>query len=168
MGRVVAMQRRLLTPLRQAGRRDILFCAWGCSSAGRAPRSQCGGRGFESLHLHPNTNRILYVASECDSRRQRCSRALFYERLANCIPFLAGGRHCFAHAPSVGPRSPIANFIPLRSVASLDFDVSVRNASERNCGTILVMPDLKGGSVPNAAPISRYHNFTSTKSACMA
>lgn len=25
---------------------------WGCSSAGRAPRSQRGGRGFESHHLH--------------------------------------------------------------------------------------------------------------------
>ena len=26
--------------------------AWGCSSAGRAPRSHRGGQGFESPHLH--------------------------------------------------------------------------------------------------------------------
>ena len=32
-----------------------LFVSWGCSSAGRAPRSQRGGRGFESLHLHQET-----------------------------------------------------------------------------------------------------------------
>ena len=25
---------------------------WGCSSVGRAPALQAGGRGFESLHLH--------------------------------------------------------------------------------------------------------------------
>src|SRR3954469_14450348 len=30
-----------------------LRCApWGCSSAGRAPRSHRGGQGFESPHLH--------------------------------------------------------------------------------------------------------------------
>lgn len=28
------------------------YRAWGCSSAGRAPRSQRGGRGFEPPHLH--------------------------------------------------------------------------------------------------------------------
>ena len=31
---------------------SILFCPWGCSSAGRAPRSHRGGQGFESPHLH--------------------------------------------------------------------------------------------------------------------
>ena len=44
-----------MTPERQTCK--ILACAqarltWGCSSAGRASRSQRGGRGFESLHLH--------------------------------------------------------------------------------------------------------------------
>ena len=29
-----------------------LILSWGSSSAGRAPRSQCGGRGFDPLLLH--------------------------------------------------------------------------------------------------------------------
>ena len=41
---------------------------WGCSSVGRAPALQAGGREFESLHLH------------C----QRISLAQMY--LENCIP----------------------------------------------------------------------------------
>ena len=41
---------------------------WGCSSVGRAPALQAGGREFESLHLH----------------RQRISLAKMY--LENCIP----------------------------------------------------------------------------------
>src|SRR5438034_5138669 len=30
----------------------IILALWGRSSAGRAPRSQCGGRGFDPLRLH--------------------------------------------------------------------------------------------------------------------
>ena len=32
--------------------------AWGSSSAGRAPRSQCGGRGFDPLLLHQSRSCI--------------------------------------------------------------------------------------------------------------
>ena len=31
---------------------------WGCSSAGRAPALQAGGHGFESHHLHQESERI--------------------------------------------------------------------------------------------------------------
>ena len=34
------------------GRGKTLPATWGCSSVGRAPALQAGGRGFESLHLH--------------------------------------------------------------------------------------------------------------------
>ena len=49
------------TPLGEAERLDccragqsvtIRALAWGGSSVGRAPRSQCGGRGFDPLPLH--------------------------------------------------------------------------------------------------------------------
>ena len=33
-------------------RTDLLNAIWGCSSVGRAPALQAGGREFESLHLH--------------------------------------------------------------------------------------------------------------------
>ena len=42
--------RRARSPV-PGGRGDPPF-SWGCSSAGRAPRSQRGGRRFESAHLH--------------------------------------------------------------------------------------------------------------------
>ena len=43
---------------------------WGCSSAGRAPRSHRGGQGFESPHLHhPHSNRRRL------GRRRRVRRA---------------------------------------------------------------------------------------------
>src|SRR6266480_601013 len=32
-----------------------ICCSWASSSAGRAPRSQRGGRGFESLLVHQTT-----------------------------------------------------------------------------------------------------------------
>ena len=38
---------------RTSGRPEYPDRRRGCSSAGRALRSQCRGRGFESLHLHP-------------------------------------------------------------------------------------------------------------------
>jgi putative membrane protein len=41
----------MLTPERE-GSRATLRRPWGCSSAGRAPRSHRGGQGFESPHLH--------------------------------------------------------------------------------------------------------------------
>src|SRR5207302_633070 len=33
---------------------------WGRSSAGRAPRSQCGGRGFDPLRLHHYLSNLLF------------------------------------------------------------------------------------------------------------
>ena len=38
--------------------------SWGCSSIGRAPRSQRGGQGFESPHLHHPSLGTTMVASE--------------------------------------------------------------------------------------------------------
>ena len=32
---------------------------WGCSSVGRAPALQAGGHGFESHHLHPETDYLV-------------------------------------------------------------------------------------------------------------
>ena len=37
---------------------------WGCSSAGRALRSQCRGQGFESPHLHSVKNTDIYSLEE--------------------------------------------------------------------------------------------------------
>jgi hypothetical protein len=37
----------------------ILSPLWGRSSAGRAPRSQCGGRGFDPLRLHQPCSSLL-------------------------------------------------------------------------------------------------------------
>ena len=34
---------------------------WGCSSVGRAPALQAGGREFESLHLHASENERTQV-----------------------------------------------------------------------------------------------------------
>ena len=36
---------------------------WGCSSVGRAPALQAGGRQFESDQLHQNIKRIIYKYS---------------------------------------------------------------------------------------------------------
>src|SRR6266516_3167405 len=44
---------------------------WGCSSAGRAPRSHRGGQGFESPHLHHS----IRVSEPC------CHRSLIIERM---------------------------------------------------------------------------------------
>ena len=44
----------------EAGRlnRERQTCRiWGCSSAGRAPALQAGGRQFESVHLHQGAGR---------------------------------------------------------------------------------------------------------------
>src|SRR6516162_6064818 len=38
-------------------------CSWASSSAGRAPRSQRGGRGFESLLVHHYLNKLNILAN---------------------------------------------------------------------------------------------------------
>ncbi len=70
---------------------------WGCSSAGRAPRSQRGGRRFESDHLHqicsiafeivldgevavPCTRKSALAGSNSCPRACRCRRAFDAER----------------------------------------------------------------------------------------
>src|SRR5271169_4077738 len=59
----------------------------GCSSAGRALRSQCRGRGFESLHLHPASATARSVAlgrSRGAIALGRCAhRGLRRERVSN-------------------------------------------------------------------------------------
>ena len=42
---------------------------WGCSSVGRAPALQAGGRGFESLHLHQQSERVVNRAGGRKSTR---------------------------------------------------------------------------------------------------
>jgi hypothetical protein len=55
---VLVIQERAPADLRRTsatlgpGRRPARPVPWGCSSAGRAPRSHRGGQGFESPHLH--------------------------------------------------------------------------------------------------------------------
>ena len=59
-------------PVRPAGRgpRATLGRPWGCSSAGRAPRSHRGGQGFESPHLHhPNPDYVVRARSGTPSAR---------------------------------------------------------------------------------------------------
>ena len=41
----------IYAPSRFSGRNSL---GWGCSSAGRARRSQCRGQGFDPPHLHQN------------------------------------------------------------------------------------------------------------------
>jgi hypothetical protein len=47
------------------------FQRWACSSVGRAPALQAGGRGFESPHVHQNTNKNgvppAEASSSCDA-----------------------------------------------------------------------------------------------------
>ena len=43
---------------------------WGCSSVGRAPALQAGGQGFESLHLHVNSEKRLRHMSQ--TVREEC------------------------------------------------------------------------------------------------
>ena len=48
----------------EAGRlnRERQTCRiWGCSSAGRAPALQAGGRQFESVHLHHRQSRSQFA-----------------------------------------------------------------------------------------------------------
>lgn len=59
-------------PCQRSPARAILTPAWGCSSVGRAPRSQCGGRGFESHHLHP-----IAFWNRAESHRDRWLSAFF-------------------------------------------------------------------------------------------
>src|SRR6185436_15619714 len=58
-GREIAHQCDRLRPLASANTRDV----GAASSVGRAPRSQCGGRGFEPRAVHHSTRiRIAPVA----------------------------------------------------------------------------------------------------------
>ena len=91
----------MLTPERQTCK--ILACAqarltWGCSSAGRASRSQRGGRGFESHHLH-------HVVTA--GQGPYCfwpvfiSEPPFYRRM--CKPCANGARLCRLDHPQARP-----------------------------------------------------------------
>ncbi len=56
---------------------ETIYCLvpWGRSSVGRATRSQCVGRGFDSLRLHPSSLRRLAGARKDALRSSRCLRA---------------------------------------------------------------------------------------------
>src|ERR1700730_10326005 len=108
--------------------------SWGSSSAGRAPRSQRGGRGFESLLLHQFTRLLgssLGVRRRLGDLRRRPFEANFQENLFFASKSCAGHRsrsvarvvderqedHCgssrslssiwLAGLPSVGVSSPL-------------------------------------------------------------
>ncbi len=50
---------------------------WGCSSAGRAPALQAGGRGFESHHLHSSSAfEVGHVEDVVEGRRRAPGRCL--------------------------------------------------------------------------------------------
>ena len=70
----------------------LLECVylWGCSSSGRAPRSQCGGQGFDPPQLH----HIVMVSSRHTC--QGIGGLLFFARARSfqAIFILGGG---FAH-----------------------------------------------------------------------
>ena len=45
----------IFTKVENNGEKANTHFIWGCSSAGRAPALQAGGHGFESHHLHQQT-----------------------------------------------------------------------------------------------------------------
>ena len=49
-------KRPMVLHWRRCGRAGGCQIKWGCSSVGRAPALQAGGREFESLHLHAESN----------------------------------------------------------------------------------------------------------------
>ena len=69
--------------------RAILNPAWGCSSAGRAPHPQCGGRGFESHHLHPSLLSLFRSVSAIHTHRA-VGRAHFLLSLIRRVTFAKG------------------------------------------------------------------------------
>ena len=52
------------TSKKYGGVPESLANLWGCSSAGRAPALQAGGREFDSLHLHQTGNCRKGLGSE--------------------------------------------------------------------------------------------------------
>ena len=50
--------------------RQALCETWGCSSAGRAPALQAGGRQFDSVHLHQLHWRQFAPTDRCNDRDQ--------------------------------------------------------------------------------------------------
>ena len=63
---------------------------WGCSSAGRASRSQRGGRGFESLHLHHGSSGRSKAIPACfflaPSEAKRLTGQDAHPLVRPCIP----------------------------------------------------------------------------------
>ena len=58
----------------RAGKVKTLFDVWGRSSVGRASRSQCEGRGFDSPRLHQRRaleSARMRHAGECEYARRR-------------------------------------------------------------------------------------------------
>ena len=85
---ILNRRRRILpTVWTQSGlvRRISHTMNWGRSSFGRAPRSQCGGRGFDPLRLHsttppptrPRPGDSLRSQAGCGRNRHRPSRKVF-------------------------------------------------------------------------------------------
>jgi hypothetical protein len=72
---------------------------WGCSSAGRAPRSHRGGQGFESPHLHHSPSRSWPLRATAASARGGAPRPRLGPRQS-----APRSRHARATPPRLGPR----------------------------------------------------------------
>ena len=117
----------------------ILACAmresarvhtWGCSSAGRASRSQRGGRGFESLHLHHGnqTGSVMY--------RTRFSFCLkgFEPEGGNALRKRASGAFLAFRPTELAREGLSARRRRARESLHLHHDLSFRRlVSRRNC-----------------------------------
>src|SRR5450759_2727196 len=91
--------------------------AWGCSSAGRAPRSHRGGQGFESPHLH-QTSRAM--SGETDMRFRGAARpiafllacALFGALLSGAVMAIRGHSSPTPVGVAAGTDSPAVTYSP--------------------------------------------------------
>ena len=72
--------------------------SWGRSSAGRAPRSQCGGRGFDPLRLH-------------HSFKGRLLAPLAFVRYVTFSPGSSQGQGGMGPWSNLPPPAPTLNFV---------------------------------------------------------
>src|SRR5260370_42642083 len=79
---------------------SIELPSWACSSVGRAPALQAGGRGFESPHVHQPIHQLsgndsLQLVNICEQNSFE-----FGDGLARGVRKGAGGKRAQAHGPA--------------------------------------------------------------------
>src|SRR3989440_3087242 len=82
-----------------------ICCSWASSSAGRAPRSQRGGRGFESLLVH----QILNNLTDFSEFQNLARLAIWNLRRCLLVAWQREPRSCF-FCPSQAPFAPLQEF----------------------------------------------------------